>query len=62
MKPPRLKILIAALVLIGLMIGLDGFLSTGGFGMWTTGTLICFFVAHFEFAGFQSSSNLPPIR
>ena len=44
MKPPRLRILILLLVFVGLIVGIKGL--TGGLGIWTTGTLTCFFAAH----------------
>jgi hypothetical protein len=46
MKPIRLRILIATLVCVGLMIGFHRFVSTGGFGLWTSMTLTCLFAAH----------------
>lgn len=46
MKPIRLRILILILVLVGLMLGVHGYLATGSFGIWTAGTLTCFFTAH----------------
>jgi hypothetical protein len=46
MKPPRLKFLIALLVMIGLMVGIEGLVRCEGLGQWTLGVLTCFFTAH----------------
>ena len=46
MKPIRLKILIMTLTALGLIVGLEGFLTTGIWGVWNSITLTCFFAAH----------------